>query len=63
MSICPHDKEPCCDDLCYGSGCLRMNGYPMLHRCVICGGLEDEENPDCGSCSCDADEFPDEESK
>lgn len=25
--ICPKDLKPCCDDLCYGGGCLAMGGY------------------------------------
>ena len=36
--LCPKDGQPCCDDLCCGSGCLRMNGYPMLVECDVCGG-------------------------
>ena len=35
--ICPFDKRPCCDDLCYGGGCLRMDGEAMLDRCDECG--------------------------
>lgn len=58
MSICPKDYKPCCDDLCYGSGCLAMNGYPMLTCCPVCNGLVDDENPDCGSCQCDDEEYP-----
>lgn len=50
--ICPKDGSPCCDDLCRGSGCLRMDGYPMLAECDLCGGLVDEEMPECSTCTC-----------
>lgn len=53
--ICPKDLKPCCDDLCYGGGCLAMGGYPMLERCQFCKGLIDRENPDYGTCTCDPD--------
>ena len=52
MSLCPKDGKPCCDDLCHGSGCLRMDGYPMLEVCDHCNGIIDEEMPDCGTCTC-----------
>lgn len=54
--ICPKDGSACCDDLCHGAGCLQMDGYPMLSRCDVCGGLIDEEIPDCGTCTCDWEE-------
>lgn len=55
MMLCPKDYKPCCDDLCHGSGCLRMNGYAMLEVCDICHGIIDEEIPDCGTCTCGED--------
>ena len=56
MAICPKDMKPCCDDLCYGGGCLALGGYPMLHECSMCGQLVDEENG--GECACcDDDEY------
>lgn len=45
------------DDLCHGSGCLQMNGYPMLQHCSVCGGLIDEEISDCSTCTCDDEEY------
>jgi len=54
--ICPKSGRGCCDDMCYGSGCLEMDGYPMLRICRSCGGTIDEEIPDCGTCSCDDDD-------
>ena len=54
--ICPKDNKPCCDDICYGSGCVQMDGYPMLKICDICHGTIDSEIPDCGTCTCDADD-------
>jgi hypothetical protein len=56
--ICPRDGKPCCDDLCYGGGCLRMDGYPMLSVCTFCGGLIDNEIHECSTCTCD-DEYYD----
>jgi hypothetical protein len=53
--ICPRDGGACCDDTCYGSGCLEMDGYPMLSICDICKGTIDDEIPECGTCSCDDD--------
>lgn len=53
--LCPKTNKPCCDDLCHGSGCLEMDGYPMLKICDRCGGTIDEEIHDCGTCSCDDD--------
>ena len=35
---CPVDGHPCCDDICYGSECLRGGGE-MLDRCERCNGL------------------------
>ena len=52
---CPKDGSACCDDLCYGSGCMQMDGYAMLVECDVCGGMIDEEIPDCSTCNCDAD--------
>ena len=33
-----------------------MDGYPMLARCDVCGGLIDEAIPECGTCTCQDDE-------
>lgn len=52
--ICPYDMSGCPDDLCYGSGCMQMNGYPMLDVCFVCGGAIDEEG-DLSTCTCDGD--------
>ena len=51
--ICPKTHTPCCDDLCHGSGCLMMDGYPMLEICYFCTGTIDEGDLDCGTCTCD----------
>jgi len=62
--LCPKDGRNCMDDLCYGGGCLAMDGYPMLGVCDFCGGSIDEEIPDCGTCSCGDDDawyVPDED--
>lgn len=53
MSICPKDGTYCCDDICHGAGCIQMDGYQMLEKCDICGGIIDAEIPECGTCRCD----------
>lgn len=58
MALCPVDGKGCCDDLCYGGGCVRMDGYPMLQVCPICKGTIDEQDPLCGTCTCDDDLTP-----
>ena len=50
MSYCPKDFLPCPDDICHGSGCVRMAGHGMLERCGSCGALYD---PDFEGCECD----------
>lgn len=59
--ICPKDLRACPDDLCHGSGCMQMDGYPMLSVCPACKGLIDTENADLGSCTCDDERWGDEE--
>ena len=45
--FCPKDGKTCCDDLCYGGGCLQMDGAPMLYKCE-CGALvSDDDHMDC----------------
>ena len=56
--LCPKDYKPCCDDLCHGGGCIRMNSYAMLLVCDVCKGIIDEEIPECSTCSC---EHPDDD--
>lgn len=53
MRLCPKDQKPCWDDLCYGSGCMQMDGYEMLEACAICGGYVDHEFSECSTCTCD----------
>lgn len=50
--LCPKDRKPCVDDLCYGSGCMRMSGKPMLEVCGVCGKSIDEESPIDNDCIC-----------
>lgn len=54
--ICPKDNKPCIDDICYGCGCVQMDGYPMLKICDICHGTIDSEILDLGTCTCDEDD-------
>jgi hypothetical protein len=35
---------------------MKMDGYPMLDVCVVCGGSVDEENQVFGTCTCDDDD-------
>lgn len=58
MSLCPKTLQPCCDDICHGSGCLEMNGSAMVQKCEHCGHFFSEGY---GGCDCkDAeDEEPD----
>lgn len=54
MAICPRDMKPCCDDLCYGGGCLWLGGEAMLERCPGgCGGLVAVDGSDNDDCRCD----------
>jgi len=55
--LCPLDNKGCCDDLCRGSGCLRMDGYPMLRICDVCGETIDEAIPECSSCTCGENDY------
>lgn len=55
---CPVDFKPCCDDLCYGGGCIRANGEPMYYPCPGCHKLISDDDTDM--CRCDpCDEFED----
>jgi hypothetical protein len=60
MSICPKDFTPCCDDLCHGGGCLRMQGSPMLQVCPVYGGLNELELSQL-KCSCDDQDYPEDD--
>jgi len=54
--LCTKTGKGCCDDLCHGSGCLEMDGYAMLAECDVCGGIVDEEIPECSTCTCGDDD-------
>lgn len=58
MAICPKDLKPCCDDICYGAGCIRIIGNPsMLVKCHGgCGGLIAMDGSDTYDCTCDRDD-------
>lgn len=56
MAICPKDGKACCDDLCYGGGCMQMPGAAMLETCDVCGGTIDSDVPECSTCTCDRDD-------
>jgi hypothetical protein len=64
MAICPADYHACIDDLCYGGGCLKARGVPMLTPCSGCGKLVgiDGTDPD-DNCECEPDDegFEDED--
>lgn len=52
--ICPKDGKPCCDDLCYGGGCL-YGGGPNFPLCPACGSTVDDLG-ECPLCDDDTDE-------
>lgn len=54
--ICPATRKGCCDDLCYGGGCLRMHGESMLIRCDGCGHLVAADGSDNEECTCEPDD-------
>lgn len=60
MAICPATMKPCLDDICYGSGCLKMPGEPMLTHCIGCGELIALDGSDDEACECDEWGGPDE---
>lgn len=64
MRICPATGQVCIDDLCYGGGCLKGDGEPLLGVCDECGGIVDETatlSVHGGYCGCDDDWWPDDE--
>lgn len=54
MAYCPATLQPCIDDLCYGSGCLKAGGHVMLMHCSGCSQLigVDGTDPD-DACECE----------
>jgi hypothetical protein len=44
MARCPVDHLQCWDDLCYGGGCMRMDGASMEILCNECGKWHGEED-------------------
>lgn len=40
---------------------MQMGGYPMLERCQFCKGTIDTELPECSTCNCGDDEYPDDD--
>ena len=65
MAICPATLQGCIDDLCYGGGCLKLNGEPMLKKCPGgCGQLVAIDGSDNSECECEPDydrDYDDEE--
>lgn len=55
--LCPKDMKPCCDDLCYGGGCIDMGGAAMYKRCYGCGALVSDD--DMEECTCEDDRYAD----
>lgn len=56
MSYCPKDFRPCIDDLCYGGGCIEMDGAPMYNKCAGCGKFVSDDDHD--NCICDDYDYP-----
>ncbi len=44
--VCPIDLKGCCDDLCYGGGCLRGGGA-MVYKCNCGQYVSDDDHSDC----------------
>lgn len=63
MAICPATYAGCIDDICYGSGCLKYPGEPMLMNCPGCQALIAVDGSDSEDCDCDPtdDEWEDDE--
>lgn len=61
MGICPVDFKPCCDDICYGAGCLRTRGAEsILTRCDGCGCLVSMDgSSNVFECECEAEPLED----
>jgi hypothetical protein len=55
MAYCPADNLPCIDDLCYGNGCLKLGGEPMLTPCLGCGVLVPVVGRMDNECDCESD--------
>ena len=54
MAICPKTMTGCCDDLCYGGGCLKMPGVMPMTQCAGCGQLVSIDGMDeLDECECD----------
>jgi hypothetical protein len=60
MAYCPSTGQPCIDDLCYGSGCLKC-GESMCEPCPGCGVLVPISGPRDIDCECDPDDDIDDE--
>lgn len=59
MAICPATLKICCDDICRGSGCLKLGGEELLTECNGCGKLIGLNGGNLDDCECDPDEYPD----
>jgi hypothetical protein len=55
MGICPKDFLPCCDDICRGGGCIRLQGMPMYTRCNGCNQPVAIDGSDDDMCTCPPD--------
>jgi hypothetical protein len=54
MPVCPADFRPCIDDLCRGSGCMLLEGEPMLERCSGgCGAYVATDGSGSSDCQCE----------
>lgn len=56
MAICPATSAGCIDDICYGSGCLKMDGEEMLEKCSGCGGMIGIRGGSREECECEPDD-------
>lgn len=58
MGLCPKDFRPCCDDLCYGGGCI-YTGEALYERCTGCGNLVSDDDHDECTCEYEDDDYAD----
>lgn len=51
--LCPKDLKGCCDDLCYGGGCI-LTGEAMVYKCACGYFVSDDDHSDC---MCEPEEY------
>jgi hypothetical protein len=52
-TICPKDGQPCCDDMCLGSGVCGLTGSELWDYCPLCRTVYSREYD--VDCACEPD--------